>query len=77
MNPLGMETNLHLDIKHNDLPLAHEILNHLLARTISILSKLCMLNEAILGDQVFEFLHGDVIIIYIASFSRSGVSCRV
>ena len=70
-------TYLHLDIQQHDQALLGLILDGHLAGSISVPSKLGVLNEPIFGDQILKVLHLDVMVINAIGLPRSRTPGRV
>lgn len=60
---LDLLDTLHLNIEKHDLALLALLLNGRLASTIAVASKFCVLDEAILGNQVLEALCGHEVVV--------------
>jgi hypothetical protein len=70
-------TYLHLNIENDDFPLLRLLLDGSLACAVSVASKLGVLNEAILGDQVLERLHGYEVVVRAIFLASAGLARRV
>jgi hypothetical protein len=62
-------TDLHLNIQNDHLPLLPHVLNHLLARPISVSPKLRVFHETVFLNQILELLHGDIVVVNISLLS--------
>lgn len=70
-------THLHLDVQDTGLSTCCHILDSLNACAIQVASKLCMLNEAILLDELFELVSCHKVVLLAILLSASRCSCSV
>lgn len=66
----SVQTYLHLNIEHHNLALARLLLNGLLACAIAVATKLGVLDEAVLCDQILKNRIGDIVVVDTVLLSR-------
>lgn len=65
---------LHLNVQQNDLALLCLLLNGRLAGAVAVAAVLCVLDEAVLCDEVLKVVHGHVVVVDAALLAGTGVA---